>query len=264
MDDGRQVVFGFDDVFHIPGLGYNGLCGFSPIRMAMEAVGLGLAAEAFGGEFFGNGTNVGAVVTTDKVLSDKAFEHLKGSLQEKYEGLGKAHKLMLLEEGMKFARNVIPPNEAQFLETRRFQRNEIASIYRVPPHMIADLERATFSNIENQDIGFVKHTMLSWFRRWESFAQLKLFTPRERKAFFAEFSVDGLLRGDSTARAAFYKEMFMLGAYSQNDIRAKENDNPIDGGDRYWVPLNMVPIDKVDEVLAGKILPKGGDPNNAG
>lgn len=170
---------------------------------------------------------------------------------------------MLLEEGMSFSKNTIPPNDAQFLETRKFQILEIARIFRVPPHMMADLERATFSNIEHQSTDFIVHSVRPWLIRWEQTINWKLFDGTEQKRLYAEFLIEGYLRGDSAARAAFYKEMFNLGAFSQNDIRERENENPIPGGDRYFVPLNMVPLDLLDEYYKGKFAPKeelkGGD-----
>ncbi|WP_227779720.1 phage portal protein [Paenibacillus sp. P13VS] len=262
--DGKQHNVPFYAMFHIPGLGFDGTKGVSVIHWARQAVELALATEQFGADFFENGTNVGAVATLPGTLSDAAFERLQKSLREKYEGLGKAHRLMLLEEGMTFSKNTIPPNDAQFLETRKFQILEIARVFRVPPHMMADLERASFSNIEQQSIDFVIHTIRPWLIRWEQTINWKLFSLNEQKRFFAEHLVEGLLRGDSTARAAFYKEMFMIGVYSQNDIREKENDNPIEGGDRYFVPLNMLPLDMLDEYYKNQnkpdpIPPEGGD-----
>lgn len=264
--DGKQHNVPFYAMFHIPGLSFDGKKGISVISWARQTIELGLATEQFGAEFFANGTNVGAVVTHPGSLSDPAFERLRKSLQEKYEGLGKSHRLMLLEEGMSFSKNTIPPNDAQFLETRKFQILEISRLFRVPPHMMADLERATFSNIEQLGIDFVVYSLRPWLIRWEQTINWKLFTTTEQKRLFAEFLIEGMLRGDSQARAAFYKEMFNMGVYSQNDIREKENDNPIPGGDRYYVPMNMIPVDLLDEFFKNKLIQKdgkGGDNNNA-
>ncbi|MFD1886819.1 phage portal protein [Paenibacillus wenxiniae] len=258
-------------MFHIPGLGFDGKKGISVISWAKQSVELALATEQFGAEFFANGTNVGAIATHPGTLSDTAFERLQKSLREKYEGLGKSHRMMLLEEGMTFAKNTIPPNDAQFLETRKFQTLEIARIFRVPPHLLGDLERATFSNIEQQSTDFMVHSVRPWLIRWEQTISWKLFSEKENKVYYAEFLIEGMLRADSPARAAFYKEMFNIGVYSQNDIRAKENENPIEGGDRYFVPLNMLPVDMLDDYYKQKkepiadsnqqqpITPEGGE-----
>ncbi|WP_076316772.1 phage portal protein [Paenibacillus odorifer] len=251
--DGKQHNVPFSNMFHIPGLGFDGTKGISVISWARRSIELSLATEQFGAEFFENGTNVGAVVTHPTTLSDPAFERLSKSLQEKYEGLGKSHRLMLLEEGMSFAKNSIPPNDAQFLETRKFQILEIARLFRVPPHMLADLERATFSNIEQQSIDFVTHTIRPWLIRWEQTINWKLFSVSEQKRLFAEFLLDGLLRGETKARYEAYNIGRNGGWLSVNDIREKENMNPIEGGDRYLQPLNMAEVGKADE---------GGEKNN--
>ncbi len=238
-----------DRVLHIPGLGFDGLVGYSPLQMVKKSMELGMYAERFGSDFFKNGTNVGAVVTHPGTLGDGAFERLRKSLQEKYEGLGKAHRMMLLEEGMTFAKNMIPPNEAQFLETRKFQISEIARFFRVPPHMLADLERATFSNIEHQAIEFVTHTLRPWLVRWEQQMQKDLFTEEERKKFSVGHVIDGLLRGDIKSRYEAYSIGRQNGWLSADDIREKEDMNPLpDGqGKTYLIPLNMIPAQYVTD-----------------
>jgi len=243
---GEQVVLPASNVLHIPGLGFDGIKGYSPISMAREAIGLGLATEEFGARFFGNGTHPGAVVEHPQTLSDNAFKHLKSQLTEKHAGLGKSHRLMLLEEGMKLQSLGIPPEDAQFLETRKFQKSEIAGIYRVPPHMIGDLEKATFSNIEQQSLEFVRDTIRPWCVRWEQYMFMKLLTPTERKKYFIEHLLDGLLRGDIASRYKAYAVGRQWGWLSADDIRALENMNPLpDGqGKKYLTPLNMASADQ--------------------
>src|SRR5690606_36695974 len=153
---------------------------------------------------------------------------------------------------LKWAAVGMTAEDAQFLETRKFQRTEIAGLYRIPPHMIGDLERATFSNIEQQSIDFVVFTLLPWVRRWEEAISRDLLPEEDREEYFAEFDLKGLLRGDAQSRAEYYNKLFNVGSLSQNDIRRLENENPIEGGDRYFVPLNMVPSDRVDEMLEAK------------
>lgn len=242
-------------MLHIPGFGFNGLVGLSPIAVARQAIGLGLAAEEFGARFFGNGTNLGGVVKHPGKLSDQAAKNLRSSINETYSGLGQSHRVMLLEEGMDFVKVGIPPEDAQFLETRKFQVEEIARIFRVPPHMIGELSRATFNNIEHQSIEFVVHTIRPWLVRWEQVMKWKLFLPSERKSFFAEFVVDGLLRGDIKNRYAAYAIGRQNGWLSADDIREMENLNPLpDGqGQIYLVNGNMVPINQAQ-------TPKAPDP----
>lgn len=237
-------------VWHIPGLSYDGLVGYSPLNVAREAVGLALATEEFGARFFGQGTNSGAVVEHPGRLSPDGHTNLKNDLQEKYQGLGKAHQVMLLEEGMKFQRTSIPPNDAQFLETRKFQRSEIAAFFHVPPHMIGDLERATFSNIEEQSLEFVVYTMRPWLVRWEQSIIRSLLNPWEREEYFAEFQVDGLLRGDIESRYRAYAVARNWGWMSANDVLELENRNGIGAqGDIYMAPQNMVPADQFNASL---------------
>ncbi len=241
LPDGTDAVLRQRNVMHVRGLSGDGLVGYSPIRMAREAIGLALATQEFGARFFGDGTHPGGVVEHPGRLSQQAHDNLERSLQKAYSGLGKSHRLMILEEGMKFTQIGIPPEDAQFLQTRRFQLEEIARIYRIPPHMLADLERATFSNVEHLAIEFVVHTIRPWLVRWEQAIKRDLFLPGERDIYFAEFLVDGLLRGDIESRYRAYATARQWGWMSANDVRELENMNPIPGGNIYLVPLNMVP-----------------------
>lgn len=227
-------------VLHVMGLGVDGNKGLSPIAMHRQGIGMGLAAEEFGARFFGQGTNLGGIVEVPGKMRDETIRGLRKDIQEKHEGLGKSHRLLFLEEGLKYHQAGMPMTDAQFLESRKFQINEVARIYNIPPHMIGDLDRATFSNIEHQTIEFVTHTMTPWLVNWEQELNRKLFG--EDDSHYAEFLVEGLLRGDSQSRAQFYNQMFNIGAYSINDIREKENENPIGPeGDVHYVPMNMLP-----------------------
>lgn len=261
LDNGERQALDVSRVFHVPALSFNGLVGISPIRWAArEAIGLALATEQFGARFFDQGTNIGGVVTHPKTLSEQASRNLRESINETYAGLGKSHRIMLLEEGMKYERIGIPPEEAQFLETRKFQVTEIARIFRVPPHMLADLERATFSNIEHQSIEFVTHTIRPWLVRWEQAIYRDLLFPDERKEYFVEFNVDGLLRGDIESRYRAYAIGRQWGWLSANDIREMENKNPIPGGDVYWAPVNMIPAEMM---AAQNVEPEDAPPERA-
>lgn len=229
-----------ENMLHIPSLGLDGVVGLSPIAMMRQSVGLGLAAEEFGSRLFSNGLRPSGILETPKSLSDKAKNYLKGSLQEGYTGLSNAHRFMILEEGLSYKQISISPEDAQFLETRKYQVNDIARIFRVPPHMIADLERATFSNIEQQSIDFVNNTMMSWLVRWEQELNRKLFGVGS--PYFVKFDKDELLLGDMKSRYAAYAIGKQWGWLSTNDIRERENLNAVEGGDVYLQPLNMVPV----------------------
>ena len=245
---GEQTIFDSSEILHIPGLGFDGLAGKSVIKMAREAIGLGLSAEEFGARFFSQGANLGGIITYPEAMSDPAYERYKKDVREKYKGLGNAHKIMVLEQGMEYKQTGIPPDDAQFLETRKFQISEIARIYRVPPHMLADLDRATFSNIEQQSIDFVVNTIRPWLVRIEQVLNDKLIGDRNNKNYI-KFVVEGLLRGDAESRANFYNRMFNIGAMTINEIREKEDMNPLPDGDQSFVPLNMIPLGREDILI---------------
>lgn len=225
-----------DDVLHIPGLGFDGLIGYSPIAMAKNAVGMTLACEEYGASFFANGANPGGVLEHPGVLKDPS--KVRESWNSVYRGVNNAHKIAVLEEGMKYQQIGIPPEEAQFLETRKFQINEIARLYRIPPHMVGDLDKSSFSNIEQQSLEFVKYTLDPWVIRLEQSLQRSLLLPGEKGKYFIKLNVDGLLRGDYQSRMNGYAVGRQNGWFSANDIREMENMNPIpdeEGGNLYLV-----------------------------
>ncbi len=239
---GNTVRLRPEDVLHIPGLGFDGVMGYSPIAVERNAIGLGIAAEEFGSKFFSNGATPSGILThPNTVKNPKA---LRESWMDAYGGSSNANRVAILEEGMTFTRISLPNNEAQFLETRRFQVEEICRIYRVPPHMIGDLERATFSNIENQSISFAVHTIRPWLVRIEQIVNKALFPEKEKGHFFARFNLDGLMRGDYKSRMEGYAIARQNGWMSANDIRELENLNPLsdeDGGNVYLCNGNMIP-----------------------
>ena len=240
---GGYVTLRKDEVLHIPGLGFDGLIGYSPIAMAKNAIGMSLATEEYGASFFANGANPGGVLEHPGVIKD--IQRVKDSWNSAYQGSGNAHKVAVLEEGMKFQAIGIPPEQAQFLETRKFQINEIARIFRVPPHMVGDLEKSSFSNIEQQSLEFVKYTLDPWVIRWEQSLQQALILPSEKTTLFIKFNLDGLLRGDYQSRMNGYSVGRQNGWMSANDIRELENMNRIpreEGGDLYLVNGNMLPL----------------------
>ncbi len=238
-----QIYLRREDVFHISGLGFDGLVGYSPIAIAKNTIGMAIACEEYGAKFFANGANPGGVLEHPGVVSDP--ERLRRSWNELFGGSEKAHRLAVLEEGMKFQSISIPPDQAQFLETRKFQINEIARIFRVPPHMVGDLEKSSFSNIEQQSLEFVKYSLDPWVVRWEQAIQRLLLLPEEKKEYFVKFNVDGLLRGDYASRMSGYATARQNGWMSANDIRELENLDRIPeelGGDLYLINGSMTKL----------------------
>ena len=231
------------DVLHIPGLGFDGLVGYSPIAMAKNAIGMAIACEEYGAKFFANGAAPGGVLEHPGTIKDP--QRVRESWQSTFGGSGNSNKIAVLEEGMKYTPIGISPEQAQFLETRKFQINEIARIFRVPPHMVGDLEKSSFSNIEQQSLEFVKYTLEPWLVRWEQSIQRILLSPEEKKSYFAKFNVEGLLRGDYASRMTGYATARQNGWMSANDIRELENMDRIpaeEGGDLYLINGNMLPL----------------------
>ena len=233
-----------EEVLHIPGLGFDGLIGYSPIAMAKNAVGMTLACEEYGASFFAKGANPGGVLEHPGVVKDPS--KVRESWNSVYRGVNNAHKIAVLEEGMKYQQIGIPPEEAQFLETRKFQINEIARLYRIPPHMVGDLDKSSFSNIEQQSLEFVKYTLDPWVIRWEQSLQRSLLLPGEKGKYFIKLNVDGLLRGDYQSRMNGYAVGRQNGWFSANDIREMENMNPIpdeQGGNLYLINGAMTKLE---------------------
>jgi HK97 family phage portal protein len=242
--DHKTYTLNQADVLHVPGLAFDGICGMSPIRYAAQSIGLALAAEQYGSAFFGNGSMPSGVLKTASNLNAAQQKQIADSWMAAYGGSAKAHKTAVLANGAEFQRVSIAPEEAQFIETRKMQVGEIARWYRVPPHMIGDLEHATFSNIEHQALEFVTHTLRPWLVRFEQEFNRKLFPSAVDSGrpsnYYAEFNVDGLLRGDIKSRSDYYVRGRQWGWLSVNDVRTRENMEPIDNGDVYLTPLNMV------------------------
>lgn len=248
----EQVAFRCDEVLHVPGLGFDGLVGYSPIAMAKNAIGMAMATEEFGSSFFSNGASPGGILEHPGTLKDPS--KVRESWEELFKGSGNANRVAVLEEGMTYRQVGIPPNEAQFLETRKYQTEEICRIYRVPPHLVADLDKATFSNIEHQSISFVVHTIRPWLVRLEQSLDKALLFSEEPNQYFIEFNVDGLLRGDYQSRMQGYATARQNGWMSANDIRRLENMNLIpdeEGGNLYLINGNMTKLNDAG-LFAGK------------
>lgn len=240
---GGTVILKPSDVLHVPGLGFDGLVGYSPIAMAKNAIGLAIATEEYGAKFFANGATPGGLLEYPGTVKDP--DRVRESWNKGFSGSQNAGKVAILEEGMKYTPISIAPEQAQFLETRKFQINEIARIFRIPPHMIGDLEKSSFSNIEQQSLEFVKYTLDPWVVRWEQSLSRALFTQEEKSRYFFKFNVEGLLRGDYQSRMNGYATARQNGWMSANDIRELENLDRIaaeEGGDLYLINGNMLPL----------------------
>ena len=240
--EGFEIPPGY--VLHIPGFGYDGLMGYSPISLAREAIGLGMAAEEFDARYFGSGTHPGMIIEHPGKVDPKIKADLKSSLKESYSGLGKAHQMMLLEDGMKASPITINPEDSQLLETRKFQVNEIARLYHVPPHMIADVEKTTSwgTGIEELNIGFITHTMRPWFVLWEEELGRALLLDSEKDEYFFEFDMSQLLRGDTLKQMQAWVLAKRNGIYNADEIRGWDNHNPIPGGlgKEFIIEKNMI------------------------
>ena len=243
--EGVTVYLTPRDVLHIPGLGFDGLVGYSPIAMAKNAIGLAIATEEYGAKFFANGAAPSGVLEHPGTIKDPS--RLRENWNSTFGGSANSGKVAVLEEGMKYTPISISPEQAQFLETRKFQIDEIARIFRVPPHMVGDLEKSSFSNIEQQSLEFVKYTLDPWIIRWEQSLSRALLNEDEKRNYFFKFNLEGLLRGDYESRMSGYATARQNGWMSANDIRELENLDKIpaeDGGDLYLINGNMLPLNK--------------------
>ena len=247
-------------VLHVPGYGFDGYVGKSPIRLMMETFGLAVAVTRYGGKFFSNGARPSGVLKHPKTLSEAAQMRLRNTFDVKYGGLENAHRTMLLEEGMDYQRIGVPPEEAQFIESRKFSTTDIARIYRVPPHLIGDLERSTNNNIEHQGIEFKTLRMLPLCVRFEQEYGRKLLTSKEKKKYYIEHLMDGLARGDMTSRYTAYSQAVNGGWMSPDEARELENQNPMANGQgqMYRMPANTLPAHIAEEYWQSRITAKKG------
>lgn len=260
LADGSFKVLAPGEILHIRGLTLNGWLGISPIAYARESIGLALATEKFGSQMFRNGAKMGGVLEHPEKMSDDAYRRLKESFDASTSGEN-AHKTALLEEGVKYSKISMNADEAQFLATRQYQRSEIAAIFRVPPHMIGDLSRATFSNIEQQSLDFINTGLMPWLNRFEKAIRRDLFSAEDKVNLHMRFGIASLLRGDAAARAMYYHNGILDGWMTGNEARHMESDigiilNPIDGLD---VPLRPMNMTRIDQPLAPPVVPPKKD-----
>lgn len=237
---GEEKLYPPRQILHLRGMSLNGLTGASVIEHARDTIGLGMALEKHGAVFFKNGGAPGGVLKTDQALDDETYKRLRASWDSGHSGLDNSHRIAILEAGISYQSIGLSMKDAQFLEGRKFSKSDIAGLFRVPPHLIGDLDRATFSNIEQQGLDFVIHGLVPTLTRIEQRIRLQLVKKEDRTRFFAKFNVGGLVRGDMAARAAYYTSQLQNGALSPNEIRDLEDMNPRDGGDIYLTPMNML------------------------
>jgi len=246
-------VFEQGEILHLCGMTLDGINGLSPVGYQRDSIGLAMAASQFGAKVFANGAKMGGFLMTPAKFKDpKRADKLAADFDEKTSGEN-AHKTVVLEEDMKWVKASMTSEDAQYLETRKFQRQEICGIFRVPPHKIGDLERATFTNIEHQSMEYVQDCLMSYLVRWEQALNYSLLTEREQGKYYFEFLVDGLLRGDIAARYTAYQAAINDGIMSPDEVRAKENMNPREDGlgGRYMRSANTVPADTPVATPAG-------------
>ena len=235
-----------EEVLHIPGLSLDGIKGLSPIEYAASAIRLGISYEQFGVNFYKNGSNSSGAFKHSGVLEETAYNRLKKELEKNYTGLKNTGTPMILEDGMEFKPFQINPVDAQLLECKAFQIEDICRIYRVPMHLVQDLSHTTFSNIEQQSLEFVMYIILPWFKSWEDNINMQLITPKQRKAgYYIEFKTDVLLCGDIASRATYYAQGRQWGWLSVNDIRRLENLPSIPNDEIYLQALNMGEAGKI-------------------
>jgi HK97 family phage portal protein len=253
-----MTVLPADQVLHVRGFSRWGLIGERISAVFREAIGLGLATEEFAARFFGQGLSPAGMLQHPGQLSKEAQDRLRLAIQNQVGGIDKAHRLLILEEGMKWQQTMVEPEKAQFLELRQFQVTEASRILRIPPHMLYDLTRSTFSNIEHQGLELVTYTVLPWAVRWEQRLDKHLVSVRSRNTQFVKFNMAALLRGDVASRYNAYQTGRQGGWLSVNDIRALEDMNPVEGGDTYLEPVNMRPLGSGEEmpVTAPAALPR--------
>ena len=243
--NGTETVYTQDQILHIRWMSGDGVTGMIPVDLAKDAVALARACELHGASYFGNGAMPGVVLETDQQLDQAAASTLRDNWERMHRGARKSHRTAVLMGGLKAHELTGTNQESQFLEARRFQVEEVCRLFRCPPHLVGDLTRSSFSNIEQQSIDFVQHTLLPWLRRFESAFTRDLIV--DDSTFFAEFDTRGLLRGDASARASYYSTLWNLGVLSINEIRDAENMNDIEGGDNRFVQLNMQTVEQANE-----------------
>jgi HK97 family phage portal protein len=239
-----NVTYKESDMLHFKGLSNDGIIGLSPITLAREAIGNALAVDEYGARFFSQGGTMSGILEVPGALSDTAFNRLKGSFKEKYHGSKNSHETVVLEEGAKYTRLNLSNEDAQFLDAKRFTVLEVARIFRIPPHLLGELSRATHSNVEQENLNYLTYTLQPWIIRIEQELNKKLFTEAEQDNHFVKFNMSAFLRSDQKSRGEFYQLMAMNGFYTINEVRELEDKSPIVNGNYHFVPVNLQPVER--------------------
>lgn len=253
--NGPERILLSDEVVDFRGVTLDGVECISPIRANEETLGIAKASELYGARYFGNGTVVSGVLESDGALSDNAYKRLQ-EWTERHQGVGRSHNPAILEEGLKWKTVSVSPEDAQLLETRSYQVEDVARIYRIPAYKLQRMDSVKFNTTEQQAIDFVTDTILPRATRFELAHDNAILSEREQGKLFSEIVLSELLRGDSKARVEFNRGMWNLGAKNANEIRREEGLNAIDGGERYYIPVNVMPSDRVDDMLDSKTRPQ--------
>lgn len=255
LPNGKSVCIPYENVIHLKGVSTNGLTGKSPIEVAKETIGIQIAGQKFTGQFYANGTMTSGVLKVPQSLKPEAKAVIRSEWEKFNNGLENSHRVAILDAGLDYQSLGIKQSDAQYIETQKFSISEIARIFNVPPHMLADLERATFSNIEQQSLEFIRDTLSPLIISWEQELQYRLFTDKdlEEKKYYLKFNINSLLRGDSQARSAYYEKMINLGIYSINEVRELEDKDKIKNGDKHYMSLNYIDIDLMNEYQKQKV-----------
>ena len=237
-----------DEILHFKTLSTDGYVGVSPLASCKDAIGWGIAVETYGNTFFSNGAKLSGVLSTDRQMSEIAIERLKRSFQEQYASLNDSNKTLILEEGLKFQQVSISNEQAQFLASRQMAIQEVARVFNIPPHMLKDLSKSSFNNIEQQSTEFVRYSVMPYLSNIEDEMNLKLFKENEQGKIFTNFDANGLLRGSANDRSDFYEKMVKIGAMTINEVRERENMNRAETGDELYMPANMIPVAQTEEI----------------
>ena len=245
-DKDTKKTYASHEILHFKSLSKDGYKGVSPIKQCKQAIGWGIAVETYGNTFFSNGAKLSGVLSTDRQMSQLAIERLKQSFQENYASLNDSNKTLILEEGLKFQQVSISNEQAQFLSSRDMAVQEIARVFNIPPHMLKDLSKSSFNNIEQQSTEFVRYSIMPYLASMEQEMDLKLFKESENGKVFTTFDANSMLRGSANDRAEFYDKMVKIGAMTINEVRERENMNKADTGDDLYMPQNMTPVAESD------------------